>query len=119
MSNETKNEPLSRVARRKEREQQRSAKSALDDAAASLHEEQPTEVNEPPSEAEPTEGKRHFVRARLISISLRLVIVIVLMAICLATGAVVGYSALGDGEWLDVFRLSTWQHIFDVVEKGT
>ncbi|WP_223811998.1 DNA-directed RNA polymerase subunit beta [Geobacillus sp. 46C-IIa] len=34
-------------------------------------------------------------------------------------GRVVGYSAIGDGRWLDVFRPSTWQHIIDVVEKGT
>ncbi|MED4832786.1 DNA-directed RNA polymerase subunit beta, partial [Geobacillus stearothermophilus] len=62
---------------------------------------------------------RRFARTRLIPIWLRLVIVTVLMAICLAAGAVVGYSAIGDGAWLDVFRPSTWQHILDFVEKGT
>ncbi|MGG3018899.1 DNA-directed RNA polymerase subunit beta [Geobacillus stearothermophilus] len=46
-------------------------------------------------------------------------IVTVLMAICLAAGAVVGYSAIGDGKPLDVFRPSTWKHIIDIVEKGT
>ncbi|MBB6283128.1 MULTISPECIES: DNA-directed RNA polymerase subunit beta [Geobacillus] len=119
MSNETKNEPLSRIARRKKREQHSAARSPDSGEAAALHNEQPTEANEPPSEAEPTESKRRFVRTRLIPIWLRLVIVTVLMAICLAAGAVVGYSAIGDGRWLDVFRPSTWQHIIDVVEKGT
>ncbi|AMX85107.1 EpuA protein [Geobacillus subterraneus] len=123
MSKETKNEPLSRIARRKKQEQHSAASPSDIGEAAALHKEQPTEANEPPneppSEAEPTESKRRFVRTRLIPIWLRLVIVTVLMAICLAAGAVVGYSAIGDGQWLDVFRPSTWQHIIDFVEKGT
>ncbi|KFL14863.1 EpuA protein [Geobacillus stearothermophilus] len=122
MSNETKNEPLSRVARRK---QQRSAASPPDiGAAAALPEEQPADkANEPPSEVEPAESggakPRRFARTRLIRIGLRLIIVAALMALSLAAGAVVGYSAIGDGAWLDVFRPSTWQHILDFVEKGT
>ncbi|KYD26018.1 DNA-directed RNA polymerase subunit beta [Geobacillus stearothermophilus] len=78
---------------------------------------------EPEAQALPAEEEaaapRRFARTRLIPIWLRLVIVTVLMAICLAAGAVVGYSAIGDGAWLDVFRPSTWQHILDFVEKGT
>ncbi|KYD33850.1 hypothetical protein B4114_2860 [Geobacillus stearothermophilus] len=78
---------------------------------------------EPEAQALPAEEEaaapRRFAPTRLIPIWLRLVIVTVLMAICLAAGAVVGYSAIGDGAWLDVFRPSTWQHILDFVEKGT
>ncbi|MGG3907171.1 DNA-directed RNA polymerase subunit beta [Geobacillus stearothermophilus] len=78
---------------------------------------------EPEAQALPAEEEaaapRRFARTRLIPIWLRLVIVTVLMAICLAAGAVVGYSAIGDGAWIDVFRPSTWQHILDFVEKGT
>ncbi|MED4833414.1 DNA-directed RNA polymerase subunit beta, partial [Geobacillus stearothermophilus] len=75
---------------------------------------------EPEAQALPAEEEaaapRRFARTRLIPIWLRLVIVTVLMAICLAAGAVVGYSAIGDGAWLDVFRPSTGQHILDFVE---
>ncbi|ASS87277.1 EpuA protein [Geobacillus lituanicus] len=78
---------------------------------------------EPEAQALPAEEEaaapRRFARTRLIPIWLRLVIVTVLMAICLAAGAIVGYSAIGDGAWIDVFRPSTWQHILDFVEKGT
>ncbi|MCG6796373.1 DNA-directed RNA polymerase subunit beta [Geobacillus sp. YHL] len=77
---------------------------------------------EPQAQSLPPEGEaaapRRFVRTRLIPIWLRLIIVAALMAISLAAGAVVGYSAIGDGAWLDVFRPSTWQHILDFVEKG-
>ncbi|AGT33688.1 hypothetical protein M493_17400 [Geobacillus genomosp. 3] len=120
MSNETKNEPLSRVARRKQREQQRSAASPHDSgAAAALPEEQPADkAHEPPSEAGGAKPRR-FARTRLIPIWLRLIIVAALMALSLTVGAIIGYSAIGDGAWLDVFRPSTWQHIVDVVEKGT
>ncbi|MBR2515777.1 DNA-directed RNA polymerase subunit beta [Geobacillus sp. FSL K6-0789] len=71
---------------------------------------------EPEAQALPAEEEaaapRRFARTRLI-------IVAALMALSLAAGAVVGYSAIGDGAWLDVFRPSTWQHILDFVEKGT
>ncbi|MDF9296648.1 DNA-directed RNA polymerase subunit beta [Geobacillus stearothermophilus] len=78
---------------------------------------------EPEAQALPAEEEaaapRRFARTRLIRIGLRLIIVAALMALSLAAGAVVGYSAIGDGAWLDVFRPSTWQHILDFVEKGT
>lgn len=97
--------PSSRMARRKGR----------------VRKSPPTPA-EPEAQALPAEEEaaapRRFARTRLIPIWLRLVIVTVLMAICLAAGAVVGYSAIGDGAWLDVFRPSTWQHILDFVKKG-
>ncbi|WP_338147130.1 DNA-directed RNA polymerase subunit beta [Geobacillus stearothermophilus] len=98
--------PSSRMARRKGR----------------VRKSPPTPA-EPEAQALPAEEEaaapRRFARTRLIPIWLRLVIVTVLMAICLAAGAVVGYSAIGDGKPLDVFRPSTWKHIIDIVEKGT
>ena len=58
---------------------------------------------EPEAQALPAEEEaaapRRFARTRLIIVA--------------------GYSAIGDGAWLDVFRPSTWQHILDFVEKGT
>ncbi|MGG1557865.1 DNA-directed RNA polymerase subunit beta [Geobacillus thermoleovorans] len=110
MSDERHQEPMrspsSRMARRKGRVRK-----------------SPPAPAEPEAKALPPEGEaaapRRFVRTRLIPIWLRLIIVIVLMATSLAAGAVVGYSAIGDGKPLDVFRPSTWKHIIDIVEKGT
>ncbi|AMQ21856.1 DNA-directed RNA polymerase subunit beta [Geobacillus sp. JS12] len=109
MSDERHQEPMSSPSSRMARRKGRVRKS-------------PPTPAEPEAKALPPEGEaaapRRFVRTRLIPIWLRFVIVTVLMAICLAAGAVVGYSAIGDGAWLDVFRPSTWLHILDFVEKG-
>ena len=56
--------------------------------------------------------------ARSIPIWLRLVILLVLTIICLSAGAVVGYSGLGHGSAIDVFKESTWGHIYDLIEKN-
>lgn len=58
------------------------------------------------------------VRVRLIPIWLRLMIIIVLFAVSLMAGAIVGYGIIGDGKPTDVFKKDTWQHIIDLVEKG-
>lgn len=55
--------------------------------------------------------------ARTIPIWLRLVILLVLLIICLSAGAIVGYSGLGHGSAIDVFKESTWAHIYDLIEK--
>lgn len=54
-------------------------------------------------------------RARFIPIWLRLIIVVVLLAVSLVAGAVVGYSVMGSGSPGDVFHKKTWQHPFNVV----
>ena len=41
---------------------------------------------------------------------------IVLMVII---GALIGYSVIGGGHPIDVFKISTWTHIVDIVNKGT
>jgi hypothetical protein len=58
-------------------------------------------------------------RRRLIPIWLRLLIVAVLIVVSTVSGAIVGYSILGDGKPLDALKPSTWQHIIDLVEKDT
>lgn len=58
-----------------------------------------------------------LVRVRLIPIWLRLVILVVLIIVCVVSGAAVGYSMLGNGKLVDVFKQSTWTHIRDLVEK--
>lgn len=57
------------------------------------------------------------IRVRLIPIWLRIVLLIVVVAVSLTAGALVGYGAIGGGKATDVFKLSTWTHIRDLVEK--
>lgn len=56
-------------------------------------------------------------RIRKFPIWLRLITVFVLIIISLIVGLIVGYSVFGDGSAMDVFKISTWQHIFDIVNK--
>lgn len=57
------------------------------------------------------------VRIRLIPIWLRVILVVVLVAISLACGLMVGYGVIGDGNPTDVFNKETWTHIIDLVVK--
>lgn len=62
-------------------------------------------------------GASRRIRVRLIPIWLRLVLLAVLIVVSVTAGALVGYSGLGGGKAVDVFKLSTWTHIRDLVEK--
>lgn len=64
--------------------------------------------------AEETRSKK-MIRVRMFPIWLRLVIVMSLIIVSLVVGAMVGYSVIGDGKALDVFKKSTWTHIGDMV----
>lgn len=66
-------------------------------------------------EQKPTKQIR--VRVRLIPIWLRLVLLIVLIFISVTAGALIGYGSLGGGKAIDVFKLSTWTHIRDFIDK--
>lgn len=60
--------------------------------------------------------KTWWVQVRLFPIWLRVVLVLVLLALAAAGGAMVGYGVIGDGEPRDALRWETWQHIFDLME---
>ncbi len=92
---------LSREERRKARENERVAK---EDGQAK----------------DPQRKKRKKKpRIRMIPIWLRLIIVAVLMALSLASGAMVGYGVIGDGEPMDALKIETWKHIYDIIFEGT
>lgn len=57
------------------------------------------------------------LRARMIPIWLRLVILTCMIIVCVTAGAMVGYGSLGGGKVIDVFKESTWTHIRDLVDK--
>ncbi|WP_077591024.1 DNA-directed RNA polymerase subunit beta [Planococcus lenghuensis] len=60
--------------------------------------------------------KTWWVQIRLFPIWLRVVLVLVLLGLAAAGGAMVGYGIIGDGEPRDALRWETWQHIFDIME---
>lgn len=62
--------------------------------------------------------KKKRIRMRLIPIWLRTILLVVLVSISLVAGATVGYGTIGGGKVADVFKMSTWTHIQDLVVKG-
>lgn len=56
-------------------------------------------------------------RARLLSLLIRIIGIPILFAIALVVGAIVGFSVVGDGQPVDVFKKSTWQHIVNFVKE--
>lgn len=56
-------------------------------------------------------------RRRMFPIWLRLIVVLLLAAIALIVGLMVGYGVLGDGAARDALKMETWQHIIDIVKK--
>lgn len=62
--------------------------------------------------------KRH-PKVRLIPIWMRLVIVVVLLVISMTAGIIFGYGVIGNGKAFDALKASTWEHIVDLVVKGT
>jgi len=55
------------------------------------------------------------VRLRLIPIWLRIILVFLLLFVAAVFGLIIGYSVIGEGELVDTFKASTWQHIFDIM----
>lgn len=58
------------------------------------------------------------IKVRLLPIWLRLLLIIGLIFFALLSGALIGYSVIGGGEAIDVFKKSTWIHIIDIVNKN-
>jgi hypothetical protein len=68
-------------------------------------------------EKKKSNARQKRIKARLIPIWLRLVILVCLIIICVTAGAMVGYGALGGGKATDILKESTWTHIQDLVDK--
>ena len=56
-----------------------------------------------------------WVQIRLFPIWLRIIIVLALIFIAAALGAMVGYGVIGDGKAADALKWETWQHIIDIM----
>ena len=63
----------------------------------------------------PEQKEVRWVQIRLIPIWLRIVIILALIVVAAVVGAMVGYSVMGEGKAMDVFKPATWQHIFDIM----
>lgn len=61
--------------------------------------------------------KKKHIRARLIPVWLKLLLLIVSCVVFLIAGAMVGFSVVGNGKALDVFKPTTWTHIQDLISK--
>lgn len=88
--------------------------------AKSLPEDKEKQVNNEEPTTEKRSFKRYFrmrERVRIFPIWLRVLVVLILAVMALALGLMFGYSVMGDGNALDVFKKATWQHIVDIVTK--
>lgn len=56
-------------------------------------------------------------RRRIFPIWLRLIVVILLCALALMIGLMIGYGILGDGSPTDILKMDAWKHIVDIVKK--
>lgn len=64
-----------------------------------------------------TKGKNKKSKRRIFPIWLRIIVIMILAAIALIVGLMIGYGILGDGKVLDALKTGTWQHIIDIVKK--
>ncbi len=67
------------------------------------------------SAAKANAKKTRWVQIRLFPIWLRIVIVLLLVVIAAALGAMIGYGVIGDGNAKDALKWETWQHIIDIM----
>ena len=58
-----------------------------------------------------------IIRIRLFPIWLRIIVVVIALSVALISGAIVGYSVMGNGKPAEVFQKETWTHIKDLVVK--
>lgn len=56
-------------------------------------------------------------KRRIVPIGFRILFVLLLSAISLMVGLMVGYGVIGDGNPIDALKIETWQHIIDFVTK--
>lgn len=73
-----------------------------------------TEKQEQPVRSTSKEVRKRWKRLRYFPIWQRVLFFGGLLLWTVLIGLLIGYSGIGDGAWTDVFRASTWQHIFDI-----
>ncbi|WP_028784079.1 DNA-directed RNA polymerase subunit beta [Thalassobacillus devorans] len=83
--------------------------------------EEPKAIKEtkdkPGADKQVRSNKEKPPRRRIFPIWLRLIVITILCAVALIIGLMVGYSVLGDGQPLDVLKIETWEHIWNIATK--
>lgn len=74
---------------------------------------------QPDTPKERPQKKTRWVQIRLFPIWLRIVLVLALLVVMAALGAMVGYGVIGDGNPGDALKWETWQHILDIMRGET
>lgn len=67
------------------------------------------------TKAAPAPKTTGWVQIRMFPIWLRIIIVLILIVIAAALGAMVGYGVIGDGKAADALKWETWQHIINIM----
>jgi len=78
--------------------------------------EKSTEKEEKETRKSRRKRKRKY-KIRRFPILLRVIVVLILAAACVALGLMVGYGVIGDGNPTDALEKQTWQHILDIIQK--
>lgn len=65
--------------------------------------------------AQNTEQKKtYWVQIRMFPIWLRILLIILLLAVAVAAGLMIGYGVVGDGKPTDALKWETYQYILDI-----
>jgi len=66
--------------------------------------------------------KKSSVAIKILYVIYRIFRALLIPALCIAAlfvGLTIGYSTIGGGDAADVFKISTWKHLYDLVFVGT
>lgn len=75
--------------------------------------------DKPNTQTEKPQKKTRWVQIRMFPIWLRVLLVIAILVVMAALGAMVGYGVIGDGNAGDALKWETWQHILDIMRGVT
>ncbi len=78
-----------------------------------------TQPDKPNTQTDKPQKKTRWVQIRLFPIWLRILLVIALLVVMAALGAMIGYGVIGDGNAGDALKWETWQHILDIMRGVT
>lgn len=85
--------------------------------SADLLKEETSEENETVSSEKQRTKRKKKQRIRKFPIWLRIIVVLILFALSLVGGLMVGFGIIGDGSPMDALKVETYQHIIDIVQK--
>ncbi|MCD5324087.1 MULTISPECIES: DNA-directed RNA polymerase subunit beta [Pontibacillus] len=107
MPEKKQSEPTSRTERREIQKEQQNQEKTKSQAS-----KETDKVKKQDKEKKPERYRR-----RVFPIWLRIIVVLVICALALVGGVMIGYGVIGDGNPTDALKLDTWQHIIDIVTK--